>query len=101
IAPRAALLEDPRAEARRGIIEREGDGLWPGRLQRHVAGAVAQEGVAARTPGLFTGTEIVALGAAAAADEIEIDQHVDMDPDEVLCVLVAELRGNGGPPVAA
>src|SRR5208283_4046298 len=67
IAPGAALLDDPRRESGRRVVERMRDRLRLGALEPHVAGFVIDKVAVVLEPALFARPEV--LGGWPAAGE--------------------------------
>src|SRR6202011_2966635 len=99
IAPGAAFLENPCRQPDRRVIQGVGDGLWLGALKAHVAGFVIEEIAVPLEPSFFTGAEVL-WRRTATREKSERDQQMDMDSDQAISVLVAELSGHDRPPIS-
>jgi hypothetical protein len=95
VGPRGELLDDPRAQQRRGVDEAVADRLRPGGLLVGVAVAVVPA-VEVGQRGPLAGREVVER-RRVGWDE----RRHDVDPGDVLRVLQPEPGADGGAPVAA
>ncbi len=99
IAPRVELLEDPRGEPERRVLEREAQCVGLGGLDLHVGEAVADA--------FDRGGERGLLLVGDAAHGVGIvgrrhgEEHVGVDGGAVRAVVLAEVAGDDGAPVAA
>src|SRR5258708_39909539 len=96
IAPRAELLDDPRQQSGRRIVQSVSEGLRLGSLYPLVPGLEAAESVHVAEKHFFLGRQLRRVASFGGTNR----KHVDIDAEDAVGVYFADSRRNRRPPVS-